>query len=534
MNTIRDTKLNTYPSKVVTQLCFWTALVLLLICLLLNWNQYIRIQRIWQKFLIGTIILQLPFGSNYLFTYFELVQILVVIVFGLAKPTYQYRRKKSKKPKLSMSVIGELQSVSPKVIKKDVEVEYLKSRKALNKVSQIEFIHGYFPHVLFCLLIMVVDLHYRVNSWFLTAPLLIIFMICLLIILLCIYYVKDQENYRLWKKEKGTMPRTAFIFEIRQKIQKKLTKMDAKQRESRKVGTILSQIKEESEPEDNGNNNSQNLPESQEEKLNQDSKDGKSLPLQQKDKPEMVKPLHTNNPQAEYIIPEDDEVGFNLRGLYFYTNRNIPLKKIDSMSSRNSSTIENTQNYGELKKVKRSHSESRIILADDIKPKLIQIRDEENKNIVANGVKKIEKENISAMVEKEKASIKLHQRDNQFTFEQSQLEGRKTTEIKKSSLSEGKSKQHNGEYLQKNVNFEAHNLKENNEDQQKIIKNQEIVMLKAFKLPGKSGVRAPKLSRYQIFFVKLEKNVLRIFFHIQKDQRSSHRPILTLVHLKDI
>jgi len=55
-----------------------------------------------------------------------------------------------------------------------------------------------------------------------------------------------------------------------------------------------------------------------------------------------------------------------------------------------------------------------------------------------------------------------------------------------------------------------------------------------YKLPGKSGIHAPRLSRCQINFVRLEKNFLHIFLYIPNSKKTESRLSMGFNYLKDL
>jgi hypothetical protein len=62
---------------------------------------------------------------------------------------------------------------------------------------------------------LIIDLWYKYESFFITIPLLLNFFAFVVAILASIYLVKDREKYELFRVEKPTGPQTTFDFEIR-------------------------------------------------------------------------------------------------------------------------------------------------------------------------------------------------------------------------------------------------------------------------------------------------------------------------------
>ena len=55
-----------------------------------------------------------------------------------------------------------------------------------------------------------------------------------------------------------------------------------------------------------------------------------------------------------------------------------------------------------------------------------------------------------------------------------------------------------------------------------------------FILPGKSGIHRPRLSSLKIKLIRLEKNVLKVFLHIEIKDQAKNRLLMSLVYLKDL
>ena len=134
-------------------------------------------------------------------------------------------------------------------------LEYLRVRKELDRVAEVEFNHEFIPHVIFCYAVLVIDTWNACENVLLTTFLILILALMMLGVLGAIFSIKQEMNYALFKLEKGTKPRTAYDFEIKLRIEDKISALDKKKLKKLTLSKKLSLIKEESMGNDKSKDN---------------------------------------------------------------------------------------------------------------------------------------------------------------------------------------------------------------------------------------------------------------------------------------